>query len=180
MQTSNLAILGESGRHPLIATQEKLVLFYWLKIKTTPLTNPLRIVYEELYRFNNADHITWCTYVCGLLISIGLDNIWTGQDMEISAENVDQLKLLFKEKIEGFYSRNWLREINNLEKHPILRTYIVFKEKFLFRKLYFMDIYEKISTCYYSFSGQFPQTWYWIRATSETIYTRGRENMQIL
>ena len=60
MQTSNLAILGESGRHPLIATQEKLVLFYWLKIQTTPLTNPLRIVYEELYRFSNADHITWC------------------------------------------------------------------------------------------------------------------------
>ena len=25
-----------------------------------------------------------------------------GQDVEISAENVDQLKLLFKEKIEGF------------------------------------------------------------------------------
>ena len=52
-----------------------------------------------------------------------------GQDMDISAENVDQLKLLFKEKIDGFYSRSWLREISNLEKHPILRTYTVFKEK---------------------------------------------------
>ena len=51
-----------------------------------------------------------------------------GQDMEISAEIVEQLKLLFKEKIEGFYSRSWLREISNLEKPPILRTYTVFKE----------------------------------------------------
>ena len=93
MQTSNLAILGETGRHPWIATQEKLVLFYWLKIKTTPLTNPLRIVNEKLYRFSNADHITWCTYVRDLLISIGLENIWMGQDMEISVENVDLLKL---------------------------------------------------------------------------------------
>ena len=80
----------ETG-HPLIATQEKVVLLYWLKIKTTPL----RIVHKELYRFSNAKHITWCTYVRDLLISIGLGNIWMGQDKEISAENVDQLKLLF-------------------------------------------------------------------------------------
>ena len=112
--------------HPL---EEKLVLFYWLKIKTTPLTNPLRIVYGELYRFSNADHITWCTNVRDLLISIGLENIWMGQNMDISAENVDQLKLLFKEKIEGFCFRSWLWEISSLEKHPILRIYTVFKEK---------------------------------------------------
>ena len=98
MLTSNLVILGETGLHPLIATQEKLVLYYWLKIKTTPLTNPLRIVYEQLCRFSIADHIIWRTYVCDLSISTGLENIWMEQDMDISAENVDQLKLLFKEK----------------------------------------------------------------------------------
>ena len=73
----------------------KAVMPNWLTLKRMSL----KIVYEELYRFSNADHITWCTYVRDLLISIGLENIWTGQDTEISAENVDQLKLLFKEKI---------------------------------------------------------------------------------
>ena len=52
-----------------------------------------------------------------------------GQDMEIFVENVEQLKLLFKKKIAGFHSRRWLQESSNLEKHPILRTYIMFKEK---------------------------------------------------
>ena len=46
VQTSNLAILGESGRYPLIARQEKLTLGYWLKLTTVPTPNPLRLVYD--------------------------------------------------------------------------------------------------------------------------------------
>ena len=45
--------------------------------------------------------------------------------------------------IDGFYSRSWLQEISSLEKDPILRTYIVFKEKKMFRNSYFMCISEK-------------------------------------
>ena len=79
VQTSNLAVFGETGRYPLILKQEKLVLGYWLKLMTIPTTNPLRIVYDELYRLSNASHITWCTYVGELLTSIALVNIWEGR-----------------------------------------------------------------------------------------------------
>ena len=103
VQTSNLAVFGETGRYPLIVKQEKLVLGYWLKLMTMSTTNPLRIVYDELYRLSNAGHITWCTYVGELLTSIGLGNIWEGQN--ISAGNVNQLKSYFKVELERHYTR---------------------------------------------------------------------------
>ena len=46
VQTSNLAIFGETGRYPLFVRQEKLVLGYWVKLITLSPTNPLRIVYD--------------------------------------------------------------------------------------------------------------------------------------
>ena len=61
VQTSNLAVFGKTGRYPLIVKQEKLVLGYWLKLMTIFTTNPLRIVYDKLYRLSNAGHLTWCT-----------------------------------------------------------------------------------------------------------------------
>ena len=77
------------------------------------------------------------------------------QDMEIFVENVEQLKLLFKKKIAGFHSKRSLQEISNLETHPILRPYIMFKEK-SYLENYISIISSKISTCYYSILGQFP------------------------
>ena len=71
VQTSNLAVLGATGRYTLIVKQEKLVLGYRLKFMTISTTNLLCIVYDELYRLSNASHITWCTYVGALLTSIG-------------------------------------------------------------------------------------------------------------
>ena len=50
VQTSNLAVFGETRRYPLIVKQETLVLGYWLKLMTISTTNPMRIVYDELYR----------------------------------------------------------------------------------------------------------------------------------
>ena len=94
---------------------------------TISTTNPLRIVYDELYRLSNVGHITWCTYVGELLTSIGLGNIWEGQN--ISAGNVNQLKSYFKVELERHYTRKWLQDINDIEQNPILRTYAVFKEK---------------------------------------------------
>ena len=129
VQTSNLAILGESGRYPLIARQEKLTLGYWLKLTTVPTPNPLRLVYDELYRLSMAGHTTWCSHVRELLKSIGLSDIWEDQKTLITVESINQLKSLFKLELERYYTRNWLKDINNAEKHPILRTYTVFKEK---------------------------------------------------
>ena len=94
VQTSNLAILGESGRYPLIARQEKLTLGYWLKLTTVPTPNPLRLVYDELYRLSMAGHTTWCSHVRELLKSIGLSDIWEDQKTLVSAESINQYSKL--------------------------------------------------------------------------------------
>ena len=129
VQTSNLATLGESGRYPLIARQEKQTLGYLLKLTTVPTPNPLRIVYAELYRLSMAGQTTWCSHVRELLKS-KLSDIWEDQKILVSVERINQLKSLFKVELECYYTRNCLKYINNAEKHPILRTYTVFREKF--------------------------------------------------
>ena len=84
VQIPNLAIFGETGRYPLFVRQEKLVLGYCVKLMTLSSTNPLRIVYDELYRLSITGHTTWCTRVSDLLTSIGLKNIWEGQMIPVS------------------------------------------------------------------------------------------------
>ena len=112
----------------LFVRQEKLVLGYWVKLMTLSPTNPLRIVYDELYRLSTTGNTTWCTHVGDLLTSIGLENIWEGQMIPVSAFNVNQFKSRFKTELERHYSKNWLQEINGKEQNPILRTYAIFKE----------------------------------------------------
>ena len=40
------------------------------------------------------------------------------------------LKACFKNELENCYAQKWIKEINDLDRHPILRTYIGFKNKF--------------------------------------------------
>ena len=128
VQTSNLASFGETGRYPLFVRQEKLVLGYWFKLMTLSPTNPLCIVYDELYRLSTTGHTTWCTHVGDLLTSIRFKNIWEGQMLPVSAFNVNQLKSHFKTELERHYTKKWLQEINGREQNSILRTYAIFKE----------------------------------------------------
>ena len=85
-ESRRLAILCESGRHPLIARQEKLT-EYLLKLTTVATQNQSRIVYDELYRLISMDgHTAWCSHVRELLKSIGLSDIWEDQKILVSAQ----------------------------------------------------------------------------------------------
>ena len=130
LQTSNLAVYGETGRYPTIMRQENLVIGYWLKIMNTCPSNPLKRVYNELYRLSTEGFTTWCTYVGPLLKSAGMENIWNEQKLPVSVSNVKQLKAELKNELEIVYANKWITEINDIDRHPILRTYILFKNKF--------------------------------------------------
>ena len=91
-------------------------------------TNPLRIVYDELYRLSATCHMTWCTHVGDSLTSIRLENVWEGQMIPASAFNIKQIKSHFKTELECQYTKKWLQEINDRQQNPILRTYAIFKE----------------------------------------------------
>ena len=93
-------------------------------------TNPLRIVYDELFRLSSTGHMTWCIHVGDLLTSIGLENIWEGQVIPVYVFNVNQIKSHFQAELERQYTKKWFQEINDREHNPILRTYAIFKEKY--------------------------------------------------
>ena len=71
-----------------------------------------------------------CTHVGSLLKSLGMENIWDEQKLLVSVDNFKQLKAGFKNELENCYAQKWIKEINDLDRHPILRTYIGFKNKF--------------------------------------------------
>ena len=91
-------------------------------------TNPLCIVYDELYRLSATCHMTWCTHVGDSLTSIRLENVWEGQMIPASAFNIKQIKSHIKTELECQYTKKWLQEINDRQQNPILRTYAIFKE----------------------------------------------------
>ena len=130
LQTSKLAIYGETGRYPLKVRQETLVIGYWLKLMTLPANNPLKLVYGDLYRLNIEGHTDWCTHVEELIKSIGLGEIWDEQKSPPSVNDIRLLKTQSKYKLQHNYIRDWFGEIGNVDRHPILRTYAVFKTKF--------------------------------------------------
>ena len=79
LQTSNLAVFGETGQYPIMVRQEKLVIGYWLKLMNTCPSNPLKLVYNELHQLSTDGYTTWCTNVGSLLKSVGMENLWDEQ-----------------------------------------------------------------------------------------------------
>ena len=77
-----------------------------------------------LFKKYCTQYISIWKIVLDLMRISGWDKIWKFLRKMLTSWNCS-----LRKKIDGFYSRSWLREISNLEKHPILRTYTVFKEK---------------------------------------------------
>ena len=131
LQTSNLAVLGETGRYPIMVRQEKLVIGYWLKLMNTCPSNPLKLVYNELHQLSTEGYTTCCTHVGSMLKSLGKENIWDEQKELVSIDDFKQLKACFKNELENCYAQKWIKEINDLDIHLIRRTYIGFKKNFV-------------------------------------------------
>ena len=97
---------------------------------TLPTNNPLKLVYRDLYRLNIEGHTNWCTHVDELIRSVGLGEIWDEQKSPPSVNDIRLLNTQSKCKLQHNYIRDWFGEIGNVDRHPILRTYAIFKTKF--------------------------------------------------
>ena len=116
-------IYGETGRYPMLTRQEQLVLGYWLKIISVPVTNPVRFVYAELLKSSHAGHNTWCTNVAILMRSIGFMDVCESQTVPNDSAQICSLKHNLKIAAVQKYAE-WENEVKETGKHPILRTYI--------------------------------------------------------
>ena len=161
-QTSTLAIYGETGRFPLEIRQKELQIRFWLRLINLNHNNPLHKVYRHMAKLSNDGLYTWCNHIRNVLNSAGQGNLWDDH-MSNTSHNVIRERLSkFGDTLRAQYKIYWEKEINNITKNPILRTYRIFKSNFCMEN-YLLCIKNKqhrkalaysLGTCHYYHRGK--------------------------
>ena len=118
--TSNVIVVGECGQMP-----PSIYCHIDLKrLQDLPDTKIVKQVFNELNRLHRYGVRTWVTKACQLADKYGID---------IDSSNKNYKKHC-KLVISDWYKRNWSREVTDIHKHPILRTYSMIKQDFGLKK----------------------------------------------
>ena len=121
-QTSSLAIYGETGRYPLYMRQQDRAVKLWLRLKFSNSHKPINHVFDELMTLHSLGHDTWIRKI-KMLMGDTFDNIPENIDLRALTSQLRDVR--YKSFVE-----NWLENINDTDKNPILRTYCKFKTDF--------------------------------------------------
>lgn len=118
--TSNVIVAGECGQMPPSVYCHINTLCYLKRLKDLPDTKVVKQVYNELYRLHQCGVKTWVTKACELAEQYEVD----------ISSNDPNFKKYCKMTVSNCYKRNWLMEVTNTNRNPILRTYSLFKNEF--------------------------------------------------
>ena len=117
--TSNLITLGECGVIPPSVACHKQLLCYFKRLQNMCEDTLVKKVFMELNVLDTLGFSTWISSVRDLALRYNLDM------------NEEQSTELFKIEctkiVEKQYVSKWQTEIMDHEKHPILRTYVLYK-----------------------------------------------------
>jgi hypothetical protein len=102
LQTSTLAIYGETGRFPLLLRQQIRTLKYWVRLINMPDNHILKLVYSSLLELDNVGHFNWCSRVRHLLQYVEMDNVWDLQTVNNTRIFIGN----FTEKLTKLYITN--------------------------------------------------------------------------
>jgi len=120
--TSNLITLGECGILPPSVFCHVNVILYAIRLNSVIDDDILKCVFNQNVELHNIGYTTWYSKVLSL-----------AKSYDINIENMvysDSTKLLIKKRIRSSFIETWYKDINNLELHPLLRTYVLFKNEF--------------------------------------------------
>ena len=133
---SNLGVLGELGRTPILKDIQLNMIKYWLHLEQLPKSSLL----YKVYKITKSRKLKW---------SACLDKCLKNLDLNVSEtllhDSKASSKLLqdIKEKLWNFYNKEWSRKValgSNPKFNSKLRTYIKFKSEIKFEKyLQFSD-----------------------------------------
>ena len=127
MQTSNLAVLGETGRFPLLLRQRLNLVKYWQYIYNQPTDSISRSVYDELCNLSSSGHQNWTSKIERILNKYDMSGIWSDSAIDKIPDNfLNDFKL----KLYSEFITSWFTEISDSKCHPILRTYVLFKQDY--------------------------------------------------
>ena len=122
--TCNLITMGECGEVPPSVICHKNVMCYYKRLQGIPENSLAIRVFYELKKLNDMGFKTWVTSVRELA---------SRYNVSIDSElDVNVFKQKCQETLERKFILDWQNEIVDDSKHPILKTYKMFKSEFKF------------------------------------------------
>lgn len=116
--TSNLAVLGETGRYPLYVKYYKRCISYWLTILQMPDTRYPKACYKMLYCLDQQGRHTWASSVKMLLCKYGFREVWDEQGVGNPAVFFTE----FTERVKHVYFENWEYDVSQSSKLCLFRA----------------------------------------------------------
>ena len=123
-KTTNLAVSGELGRHPLLIDALYHSLNNWTRICNLSVDSIVKKSYLDSLISNFGKTNSWCSSIYTCLMELDFPNLLENQ----GGTNKNQVKSIHN-YIRIKYENEWVTEINS-EKQRKLRTYKLFKERF--------------------------------------------------
>ncbi len=126
---------------PLNHKQKGQVLKYWQRLLSLPHEHVLKQSCNCLKNLHESGQSNWCTYICELLSENQFQESWESQSFE------NQTLGHFKEKLHSIYMEKCMKEIQNSDILPKLRTYKTYKN--YFKQEFYLSV---IKDCRYTTS----------------------------
>ena len=124
--TPTLAVLGETGRFPLLLRQQDSQLNYWLRIQQLPPGHPVKETYKALLIISQDGHNTWSGRTMNLIRA-------TVQKSATSPSNINNDTVIVNASREYRYKKfidEYFEDLNSVTLYPKLRTYKLFKKHY--------------------------------------------------
>ena len=118
--TSNHAVLGECGRHPLFIHYYLKCIKYWVKLLHMDNNRLPKATYNMLYMMDQNGKINWVTNVKNILYKYGFGYVFISQNIG----NCDIFINSFKTRLMDCSVQEWSTGVNNNSK---LNYYTIFK-----------------------------------------------------
>ena len=100
---------------------EVLVTYHYVEFR-----QPI-IVYNELLNLHNQGYRTWCKTVMRVMEDLDYKPMWDSHCLGVVSTEIDIYNV--KLSLQNKYSAGWSAAINDVSKHPVLRTYRLYKTK---------------------------------------------------
>ena len=120
--TCNIITIGESGMIPPSIKCHESVILNFIRMQCMPKGSVVKSVFDELQLLDSLGFQCWYTRVIEL-----------GKTFDIDLQSYSYSKATknnVRRKIQNHFIHNWTTDLNNLQKYPILRTYLVIKRSF--------------------------------------------------
>lgn len=118
--TSNIITIGESGQYPPSVACKISLMNFTNRLYHMPDSTLAKQVFNELRHLHELGFHTWISETFAMATEYNLD----------LSRNVSDFKIVSKNNVRAKFRNDWDEELHDIERNPILRTYITFKSTF--------------------------------------------------